>query len=568
MKKFFCLSSLIVSLSLPLVAANCNKTTGNQTKPTNPVENIIYEKNLIFEPFFDDLKDSATNEFPSIFVSRNAAQYFISSFIQLVGQLELSKNDQSITNKNMFLIDHNVWQYENRELDATNQRFNLNYLLNSYGDKHLKQNGKLEVFENTKYLDPSSDTNYLVFPRTVSEIENYLKEYLDSGVSKFDFYIPDISLIGMDKTVRDWIIKRANKIVILSDGNAQPYKFIRDKYLTWVEKQKTFYSKEELIAKWIEFQNSNNENLTLDWRYFLTLTDKFKIYNLDSSYIDALNQDLENKGFGWAKLNINQYPLTPTAFYSYFPEIGEKFIEQFNKVNNLENKTFLDFIVKGQNNYDPNKKNLIFMGSSLFRHNEKDGRWRLSYQQYALDEIRSFFNKVHELYPRSEYNYFFKLHPVYNIEQSVEYINMILGENSDDYALILNSQIAWENMLAVDFTNLRNNKSILFDSNKHSKTELYGLQATTTTILSTMTFLKTELKWNDDKIKSFVDIQNFPLSNKFNIITRDIEYKDDDKGFEANKEKMNDVYKYFINSGSFPNQNEWIDMRAFLKRTK
>ncbi|TNK93441.1 hypothetical protein C4M95_05580, partial [Mycoplasmopsis pullorum] len=134
-----------------------------------------------------------------------------------------------------------------------------------------------------------------------------------------------------------------------------------------------------------------------------------------------------------------------------------------------------------------------FMGSSLFRKTE-EGQWRFQTQKYALDEIHEFFAKIQELYPKSEYNYFFKLHPVYNLEDSKTYLNYLLGENAKD-AILLNSGIAWENMLAVDYENIKNNKSILFDEQGNSKTQLYGIQGTTTVLLSTMTFLRESFNW-------------------------------------------------------------------------
>ncbi|TNK94905.1 hypothetical protein C4M95_04340 [Mycoplasmopsis pullorum] len=83
-----------------------------------------------------------------------------------------------------------------------------------------------------------------------------------------------------------------------------------------------------------------------------------------------------------------------------------------------------------------------------------------------------------------------------------------------------------------------------------------------------MTFLRESFNWDNNKVKSFVNIQNFPLSNTFNIIKRDIHYKDPDKAFEANKQEMRNVYYYFTYSKDFPTSKEWIDMRKFLKRTK
>ncbi|MEA4333399.1 MULTISPECIES: hypothetical protein [unclassified Mycoplasma] len=144
---------------------------------------------------------------------------------------------------------------------------------------------------------------------------------------------------------------------------------------------------------------------------------------------------------------------------------------------------------------------------------------------------------------------------------------MLVGEKEYANTITLNPTIAWENMLAIDYHNIEKGTSVLFDRNNNSRTQLYGLQGTTTVLLTTMTFLKQTFGWDLEKMKSFVNIQNFPLANTFNILSRDTYYTDHKKGYQANISKMDQVYKYFVDTGAFYPKNEWIDMDTFLAKT-
>ncbi|AKA49793.1 hypothetical protein VO56_00685 [Mycoplasmopsis gallinacea] len=547
---------------------NYDSMKNSQVLSLDVARTLKATEDMPYYEFFKDTLKSAQNDYPSVFLVRNASQVFITSFMQLLTQLNLTKKGLDKYNDAIYLIDEKVFDYAN----TNNSRFNFDYLFNKFGDvfgknKNLNlENGEIGILGNTKFVS-SSNTPYSIFPRTLNELVRYLAPYLSQGVKLFDFYIPDISFVGMNDEVRSWIIKHANKITLLSDGNAQPYKFIRDNYIKWAKNQKDHYTKEQLLDYWNKHKASPGVQLDINYHFFYTLDEKIKIFNLNNSYIEPFNEELRNRGLDWAQLKIHQYPLNPNTINEYLNLPNNNIVEDYLKLNNLYQKSFLDFVIQGKEVYDPNKKNLIFMGSSLFRKNEKTGEWRFATQEYALDEIKSFFAKIEELYPVSEYNYFFKLHPVYNETESKEYINFLLGDLSNK-AILLNSSIAWENMLTVDYEQIKNNKSILFTENGESKTHLYGIQGTTTVILSTITFLKEALKWNDEQVKNFVDIKNFPLSNTFDIVKRDIHYATPDEAKKANTKQMNSVYEFFVASGSFPAPKEWIDMREFLTRTK
>ncbi|WP_391591736.1 hypothetical protein MCAV_07060 [[Mycoplasma] cavipharyngis] len=590
-------------MSASLIAASCSQNSvapcncssktmkennSNINKPTLNLESIKNDPiGLKFEKFNNEIIESAYNEHPSVFISRNASQFFISSFIALVAQLQLinKQENKHPYNDVVYLIDSEVNSYQ-KTLNNEPQRFNFAHLLSKYGDVALKtysqqfnvNSGKLLVLDNPKYLENYSFSDYFsdysIFPRTEQELRAYLKPYLDNCVELFDFYIPDISYTALNKQTRDFILKHANKIVILSDGNAQPYKFINDNYINYIKNQKKHYTKEQLLQAWDSLKTDKPSQI--DYHYFYTLEEKFRIYNLSGKYIQAFNDDLDKKNLSWAKINIHDYPLNYSniAKYlnKYLSELNEKeFLDDYNKLVNLHNKKLEDLIVHGKEKLDKSKKNLIFVGSSLFRQ-DQGKEWRIISDTQSRSELHKYFKKILELYPSSEYNYLYKLHPVYRGEQALEYIKHFTNGH-EGQAIILDPSISWENMLALDMQEIESGNSLLFDKDKKDfeknnvKTKLFGIQPTSTVLLATLVMLQAQFNITLDQALSFVDPKNFPISDNFNIVKRDLHYKGE-QGQTANRKELYSVYKYFIDTKLFPDLNQFPAMSEFLKKTK
>ncbi|MHA3838835.1 hypothetical protein [Mycoplasma sp. VS1572C] len=517
-----------------------------------------------YQAFENDIIDSAQNPYPSVFISRNASQYFIASQFAMLAHLEMNKDkSQNDFNDVIYLIDSTVNQY-NKTLQNKDQRFNFKYLLDKYGDKLKNPNGKLTVLDNTKYIN-NTDNEYEVFVRNLNELKTYLNSYLDK-TQLFDFYIPDISFTALDDTTRDWIITHANKIVILSDGNAQPYWFIRENYLPWVLGQNTSYTQEELLEHWNN--GIKNQHSDIDYHYFYTLKDKFKIYNSVGDYSLIINKFLEANDKSWAKLEINSYPLNFTKLSQSMSQHIQplEFSNDFSKLTKINNKSLLDLVTYGKENYDPNKKNLVFIGSSLFRP-YSNGNPRISETNPGTLEAKGYIQKIFELYPAEEYNYFYKLHPAFKNEHSIQYVRD-LTSNKIDNAIILDSSVSWENMVAMDLASIQEGSSILFDKDDFKdgkiKTKLFGLQATTTTLLTTISMLQEFFNISLKDTLLFVDPKNFPIPEHFHLITRD-NYKNN---YLDNLKAMEDAYFFFIHSGNFPKLDEFISMSEFLKLEK
>ncbi|MFV8434870.1 hypothetical protein ACNQ16_00825 [Mycoplasma sp. 3137] len=568
--------SVGVLSAIPIAAGiSCKNSYDEKLDDSDKDQIVKTDHKLKYKAFINDIVDSAQNPYPSIFIGRNASQYLISSSYAMLGQLEIAHNqkENNLYNDVIYIIDTVVNDYQ-KTLKNEEQRFNYNVVLNKYGDSAIKdknntlnvEQGSLRVINNSAIFENNNSAyEYSVFPRSKAELLSYLAGYLDK-VQLFDFYIPDISFIDLSYDTIEWMIAHANKIVILSDGNAQPYKFIRDNYFPWVDKQSAGYSQEQLLEFWN--RTHETQRLQIDYHYFYTLKDKFKIYNSVSDYAKYFNKLFEKNNKEWAQLEINDYPLSfSTLTQELSPYINkEEFLNTYLQLVNLNNKTVLDLVTKGKENYDPKKKNLVFIGSSLFRY---EGDFLpLTVDLPKTLEFKSYINKIFELYPPEKYNYFYKLHPVFKKQQADEFVK-VLTQERDKSAIILDSSISWENMLALDFAQIKNGRSIFFDKDsfvkdKNVKTKLFGIQASTTTLLTTIAMLREYFNIDLQQALLFVDPNNFPLPGTFNIVDRNTIYNNKETGYNANLNELEKIYRFFIYSGDFPELSNFKPMSEFL----
>ncbi|MFV8475204.1 hypothetical protein [Mycoplasma sp. Z663] len=562
--------------AIPIAAGiSCKNSYDEKLDDSDKDQIVKTDHKLKYKAFINDIVDSAQNPYPSIFIGRNASQYLISSSYAMLGQLEIAHNqkENNLYNDVIYIIDTVVNDYQ-KTLKNEEQRFNYNVVLNKYGDSAIKdknntlnvEQGSLRVINNSAIFENNNSAyEYSVFPRSKAELLSYLAGYLDK-VQLFDFYIPDISFIDLSYDTIEWMIAHANKIVILSDGNAQPYKFIRDNYFPWVDKQSAGYSQEQLLEFWN--RTHETQRLQIDYHYFYTLKDKFKIYNSVSDYAKYFNKLFEKNNKEWAQLEINDYPLSfSTLTQELSPYMNkEEFLNTYLQLVNLNNKTVLDLVTKGKENYDPKKKNLVFIGSSLFRY---EGDFLpLTVDLPKTLEFKSYINKIFELYPPEKYNYFYKLHPVFKKQQADEFVK-VLTQERDKSAIILDSSISWENMLALDFAQIKNGRSIFFDKDsfvkdENVKTKLFGIQASTTTLLTTIAMLREYFNIDLQQALLFVDPNNFPLPGTFNIVDRNTTYNNKETGYNANLNELEKIYRFFIYSGDFPKLSNFKPMSEFL----
>ncbi|QKT05392.1 hypothetical protein [Mycoplasma sp. OR1901] len=528
--------------------------------------NIVEYKKTQFHAFIKDIKETARDESPTFYFNRNAGQVWNTSMQHAIALLNYSNKINNDKTKVVYVGDHDVLKNDNR--------FNLNYLQDKYQNSvdilnnDLKiSDGKFSYIHKTEKTNSNSTPeNYSIIP-TKSFLEYVFKPFLESDQNnKFNIVIPDISFTGLKPDAREYLIKHAKKIVIISDGNAQLAKFI-PQYFYYVSNKDQPHDI-ETVSETFETKEDINK---INAREYYRLEDKVKIFNYQGNYSLSLNNIFDLLDKSWAKINVHSYPtslnkLNKEGWLSDTDYLNDILITNnlMENDNNNTKKSINDLMILNSDKYDENKKNMVFMGSSLFRKGAYTDNEKL--RENAID----YFEKIEKLYPRTEYNYLFKLHPYYKPDQSLDYVKMLLGkEDVSDY-IILNPSISWENMLSLDYSNLESgsNESIFFKKEKNKivpNMKLFTLQATTTVLISTMQFIEQTLKGYDslDSKREVVDPSIIPLNEEINIINREnIENKD---YYEINYDNLYNIYKWNLTSNDFYPITEFKRLSEFLK---
>ncbi|WP_406614066.1 hypothetical protein ACJA23_03540 [Mycoplasma corogypsi] len=125
---------------------NNNSTNTNASILVTPEVNVPE-----FSKFFNEAKESATNEYPSVYITRNAAQVFNASFMLMAAEFNIRNNATNKPklasqpyNDTILMIPNEVNDY-NKTLNGEKQRFNFKNLLDTYGDVLKKTNDKFNV---------------------------------------------------------------------------------------------------------------------------------------------------------------------------------------------------------------------------------------------------------------------------------------------------------------------------------------------------------------------------------------------------------------------------------------
>ncbi|CAC13511.1 LIPOPROTEIN [Mycoplasmopsis pulmonis] len=568
-----------------------NETKNNIPDETKNDQSNSIKKNLNLENWIDDIKDSAQNEHPSFFITWRAAQIYIASFISMIAQLEMMKKsgDNQQFNDVILLTSDLENKYKKTIENKEEQKFDFKKLLDDYGDvlksidsqENFSKDSRfllMNDFEDLKLKDENGNIkkySYTWKPNSVEELQNWLKPYLDRKVEKFDFYIPDIVWMNMPIEIQRFVIERANKIVLFSDGNAQQIYFMNQYYFeNFAQKNNIWPSKDELKKAWEDIQKNKTKEAfeKYDHRLFFQLEDKIKVYNFDPSYVGYFDKRYKNQN---AKFKIHKSPLSHRQL-SFGEKIDENFVKNYEGVLKVKDQKFDEFIVHNKNFLDTKKKNLVFLGSSLFRHTSTVDRDKLRLETNTdlarknLDEVHKIFEAIKIKYDPNKYNYIFKLHPYYKNNESKHYVNLIT--NNFDKPIILESEIPWEFILESEYIALGKNNSVLFDKNdfkdknNSSKTTIWGYQGTTTSITSTLSFLKDNFNISYEQARNFVNLENFPIPTTFHLIQRDIIFPSKEKAIKTNRKNLEDIYKYFQDVGQFFDLDQFKSADNFIEK--
>lgn len=339
-------------------------------------------------------------------------------------------------------------------------------------------------------------------------------------------------------------------------------------------------SRNEIINKLNNYQNDQIEFLELEDLLNILLLKNYSSTNENSnfSFISFLNYDsnIQNS----LNLNNNQQWTEKTISFE-FNKYANLINESTNKKLYLQTYKKLFFkknqevLVSGLEQWDPNKKNAIFLGSSLFvpfgdeLSITPDNFSRLQQNFPNLKQkIQETMKTLLEKFPINEYNVIFKLHPRFapssdssiNNEIAKNYIKLITN-NEIENPIIVNSEIPIETLLSVDYFNsINNERSYFFNQTQkfksYEQTTFFGLQATTSSLHSSKIFYQSTFNLTKEQVELLIPFNNFPIPKYFKIINREEQDIDENTNYyEQNLDRLKKMYQYVSPSIKYNNSN-------------
>lgn len=519
------------------------------------VVNIPDEQELESDQkWIDTIKESEQNHNVKLFFTRNASLVYQQSLLAL--QYFLVNSDFYISNnekdKISFFIDEDVYDLNKFDLSSLEEKImvvkNSNDIINKLG---------------TTVEEEYENLGYSIFPTDyfLELIDKYYKNLYGEDV-KYDIWIPDISLTSIWSKGSDSyfykMLPNISKIYLLSDGNAQTYtfikKFISNQNKNYLNDEKMLENLSILLDKNID-ENTRKNIFKETSLYNYLRTNFFTIFHI-SRYVDSPYYDIDkSKMYTSYIANYDYYDLSHKLFETNQTEKINDFTNHYEMFFKINNFSLESFVYDGYENYDPSKKNIIWMGDSLIRKEEHVNSQR-------KEEIQKIFLMITKKYSPDEYNYFFKHHPYYSSQHQKELTNFII-EQSTDVKPIYFSNFPWELFLSWDNKYKKENPEYEsffgVDTNNDSipKTQLVGVQYTTTTVLSTYFYLLDQYDMSFENAWKSIDYENFPVPVSFNIIKRDANLTDNyGYNLRTNINNTNEIYFPYVELNKLPYYKE------------
>ena len=523
---------------------------------------------------FNLIKEISQNNIPTIIDAIDSPlvlqQGFFCALVEYFNNLNKANNDF-----NFVLIE--------------NKTFNRNWM----DFDVLKNNG---IWNGIDSLDQINKNNIRKFNlvkdnQFVGTFENYknvidkISNFSNNENQKFDFllaghlineYIEEFKNNKQNSKLA-YMLKKANRIVFLTEGGSH-----LDRIVPYLESMFTNFKpleREEVIKKLNDYQNGQIEFLELEDLLNIFLLKNYSSTNQksDFSFVSFLNYDsnIQNS----LNLNDNQQWTEKTISFN-FSKYANLIDDQANRqlylqtYKNLFFKTNQEVIVNGLEQWDPNKKNAIFLGSSLFI--PFDGELSITPNDFSrLQHFDNLKQKIQEVvknllkkFPIDQYNIIFKLHPRFassndpktNNEIAQNYIKLITN-NEIQNPIVINSEIPIETLLSIDYFNhINNEKSYFFNQTSkfksYEQTTFFGLQATTSSLHSTKIFYQSTFNLTKEQVELLIPFKNFPIPKYFKMINREEQDIDENTNYyDENLNILKKMYQYVSPSIKYNNSN-------------
>ncbi|BAC44424.1 hypothetical protein D8X55_03715 [Malacoplasma penetrans] len=532
---FVSLSSFITVSLLSTTSLNSEKVISLDV--TKLQSNSITKTN---QKWIDSIKESAQNTNTiKIFFTRSAALVYQESIIALTYMLSLDATSQISNNQSIKPI-----AYFMRSDDYTNNRFDYSVIESNENLLLVKETNDITSVSNNELYNTHPLDNHLV------KIYEYYKTLLDSG-KKIDIWGADLSIDsifnsgsynGLSK-----LLPYINKIYTLSDGNAQTFSFAQTYVSRYKENNWTEVETKEKWQKLINNSTTDDERAQLLAQYrfqdFLKLSDVIVVFHI-LEYDDApLHWGLtKEQMYDVYIFDIGYYGVSNQLYGTSNSNQIQKFISNYELFFKVNISNFLDFIEVGSNYYDKNKKNLVWMGDNLLPVDLSD--------QIINDEIQNTYASMVKKYPPNEYNYFFKHHPSYSIEDQIKLTNHIV-EKANINPIIFKS-FGWELFLSWDNyqQHINNSTYTPFFTSKtnqsiNPQTSFVGLLYSTSVILTTYSFTLNEYGYTEEQAFLSIASSNFPIVGTYGLWGWNIYLSSEpyDENVSRNLNFLDSIYK-------------------------
>lgn len=519
-------------------------------KNNEEIVNINSNRSIKDNYFYEYIKDSATNGVPNIIFARDATLPIQQIFYYTLGSIYY-REDQGleINDKNEFT---HILSYENFKdkinINAIKRISNIDVSIDNINENNVKA---INIILNNK--------GYKYILEIMSKILKKFN-YIDFIFSDADFF----DIMENHYNILEKIIRHANKILIVSDGA-----YHTKTYITFLQKIliKELFSREQIIHSLYEFRKNNmalNNNLIvnlLSLKNYESLNENSKFHFISHINYDSYQNTIKPY---W---NVNVFD---TSFYNYAQYLftkeatKNKFLNTFSNLFLFNINTMNDIMINGYDTYDKNKRNAIFLGSSLFAKDNNSNITRLENFPNITLAVRKQMDELLNKFPNDQYNIIFKLHPVYNGENAIKYIQYIT-DNKIINPIIINPKIPLEVLISNDYywhkNNLNNNnlESFIFRENEiynpKEWTTYFGLQPSTTAIHTTRLFYESTFNISKYESASLISMENFPIPVMFSTLHK---MKKDNYYFNYSKENIeiiNNIYKFYNPSIYFKDNN-------------
>lgn len=562
MKKL-CLNLGIIGALIPVsFSISCSLTNDNNKKNFKE-----WNLNIEKEKFFSLIKDISGNSLP-LFIECNGASFSLQqSFF-----MSMSNYYNNFNNKNMDdIVVQQVYPATKRfypDILIRKGIWNGIYNIDKINLDNINNFNLLEgfYFKKDGSLDDEWDKN---FEKLLSKF-NPKNKKIDYVLTDVDFYELLLRFINdynnQRKNPLNKIFKHVNRIVIISDGAIHTnvvvpelYRFLKD-----------FSPRDRntVINRLKSYQNNENEKLTIQDVLDFILLKKFETTKENSNFdfISFVNYDGNVQ---------NSLMLSDNKLWTELT-CSTNFVEYSNHLNSDSNKTdFLNVFsllftnsntleekfINGYEALDLNKRNAIFLGSSLFT--PLDGNFsKTNFSRLQeFDNLRFYvqeeMEKLLAKFPPHEYNLIFKLHPQYgqSKEAAIEYIKLITN-NQIKNPIILNPSISLETLIANEYYLYFSNRvedNFMFKTNNNTEvyewTTFFGLQATSTTIHTTRLFYETTFNLSPIESSKIIPFFNFPIPKKFHLVNKPLNDNLNNKDYyQENYNQILKIYSPFIPS--------------------